>query len=613
MAISRTYGKLEFRKAERTISINKKTRLIDSWVITEAQPHVCIKLKSLFEKIAESATTPFIFLDSPEVCADLQWFLSRYPLEISPSDHKRLKKGTKSYQENINDLESILMPEYSCQVNYALNQGYEARHYQSVGVDLYMKCKRLLIGDDLGCGKTVIAILSFLRMGTLPAAVVMQTHLPTQWIDQIAKFTKLNVHYIKVTKPYSLPKADVYIFKYTCLAGWVDIFKTGFFKEVIFDEVQELRTGPGTNKYDAAKVLSDNVNRCMMLSATPIYNYADEIFNILDLLKPGCLGTLVDFVREWGAFNSYYNGKGRKFVCKDPAALGTYLRQNFLFLRRTREEVGMELPPINKIVHTIDYDQEIMDKDIQLAKTLAIQVFHGSFVESGHAARELSALVRHSTGVSKAKYVAEYVKILLENNIPVVLVGWHRAVYEIWARELEEYKPVFYTGSESTAEKNKSFSAFTNGETNLFILSLRSGAGIDGLQFRCHYIVYGELDFSPKIHDQVTARIDRPGQDTQVTAVYLTSNSGSDPVMLTTLGLKSSQMHSIIDPLAAPADQFTDESKIKQLAAYYFKEKGITEKDIIAAGVKIPVSSCCNSIILSPGICNTCDQPCEQL
>jgi len=959
MAINRTYGKLEFRKGT-----GSKSNPGGEWRITEAQPHVCIKLKSIFEKIPKYDTVPFSFPDSPEVCTDLSWFITRYPFDISEIDAKRLRNGTKSYHSSINDLESILLPSYIYHDNYVLNEGFSARHYQSIGVDLFMKCNRLLIGDDLGLGKaqplyskiatptgwilmkdiqrgtkifgadgkiyevsgiypqgirpvyritfndgttadcdgehiwcvrddnrrirgkgwttktttqllsqgitkkltaneliigknplpkweiplvnpvefseksyiihpyilglligdgylagetvcisipdtkietvdrinnllpdslklrenrypacpqyyitqkngkarsgnpfkrelerlklrvksklkfipeeylqgsieqrkellkglmdtdgsiikkrvtfhtcsqnltigitelvqslggmckiriydrthenkgieyhvnirtkfcpfkinvkteqwktktgpiaskyikginlignteqqcisvtspdnlyvtdnyivthnTVIGILSFLRQGTLPAAVVVQAHLPTQWIDQIAKFTKLNVHYIKGTKPYSLPKADVYIFKYTCLSGWADVFATGMFKTVCFDEVQELRTGPGTNKYGGAQALSNNAERCMMLSATPIYNYADEIFNILNLMKPGCLGTRDQFVREWGS-EVFRNGKS-KFICKDPAALGTYLRQNFLFLRRTRQDVGMELPPINKITHVIDYDEYEMEKDLQLAKTLAIRVFHGSFTEAGQAARELSSLVRHATGVAKAKYVCEYVKILLDNNIPVVLVGWHRQVYKIWAKELEDYKPVFYTGHESGPQKTESFRKFTAGETNLFILSLRSGAGIDGLQFRCHYIVYGELDFSPKIHDQVTARIDRPGQDTQVTAIYLTSNAGSDPLMIETLGLKSSQMHGVIDPLLAPADQFTDESKIKRLAASYFKDKGISEKDIIDAGVNIPLSSCCGSIILTPGYCNTCELPCEIL
>ena len=88
----------------------------------------------------------------------------------------------------------------------------------------------------------------------------------------------------------------------------------------------------------------------------------------MDLMKPGCLHNYDEFCREWA---SGYLGNGR-VICKDPAALGAYLRQNFLFLRRTRQDVGMELPPVNKIVHDIDYDEKLLAKDLELAKTLAI-------------------------------------------------------------------------------------------------------------------------------------------------------------------------------------------------------------------------------------------------
>jgi CO dehydrogenase/acetyl-CoA synthase gamma subunit (corrinoid Fe-S protein) len=125
------------------------------------------------------------------------------------------------------------------------------------------------------------------------------------------------------------------------------------------------------------------------------------------------------------------------------------------------------------------------------------------------ASRDLDMLVRKATGVSKARGVAAYVKILLENNIPVILAGWHRDVYDIWLNELAEYKPVMYTGTESPAEKEKSKMAFVNGETNLFIISLRSGIGLDGLQQRCSTVVIGELDHSPKVHDQLIGRADR--------------------------------------------------------------------------------------------------------
>ncbi|OZI06613.1 DEAD/DEAH box helicase [Siphonobacter sp. BAB-5385] len=534
----------------------------NQFTITRADPHVCIKLKHLFTRIPTYATAPFYFATTPEVCADLEWFLSRYPMLCSVSTQRRIAEGKARFEQDVNDLEAIHLPDYQPPVT-VLKGGFTARDYQVKAKETYLKVKRLLLGDDLGLGKTLSGILSFLHPDTLPAVVVVQTHMPKQWKEEgIEKFTNLKAHIIQGTKPYSLPAADVYILKYSCLAGWVDVYGKGLFKSVIFDECQELRVD-GTAKYNAARTLASNVDYCMGLSATPVYNYGNEIYNILDLINPRCLGDRDEFNREWTTL------VGMKRKVNDPKALGSYLRERFLMLRRTRADVGRELPPINKIVHTVGYDEAEVKKSEELAKELAMKVMEGSFIEKGEAARELDMLARYTTGISKARSVAQYVRILLENEEPVVLAGWHRDVYDIWLKELADFDPVMYTGTESGPQKEKAKQAFVSGETNLFIISLRSGAGLDGLQHRCKTVVIGELDWSPKVHDQLIGRVDRDGQENQVTAIYLVSDSGSDPVIINLLGLKSSQANGIVDPLSTPAEQFSDDSRMKALAKQY--------------------------------------------
>ena len=545
------------------IRLNEET---NQWEITEAKPHVCIKLKALFPKISKSSSFPFKFNNTPENCHDLLWFMERYPLVMADYHEKLLHRGRKKCLDTAKELEAILMPEYKA-APVKLKNGFEARDYQMKAAEFDSLQKRFLLGDDIGLGKTLTAILSFDNKAKLPAIVCVQTHLPKQWqIDGVEKFTNLTTHIIGKTKPYNLPPADIYIIKYSCLSGWVDVFQTNFFKSAVFDEVQELRRDE-SQRYQAAKVLSESVDYCMGMSATPIYNFGDEIFNVLDLIKPGCLGDRWDFLREW----AIPYGQHHKVV--NPTALGTYLRDNYYFLRRTREEVGRELPPINRIVHTVGYDTEAVKRSEEIARELAIKVTQGSFMERGQAARELDVFVRHQTGVSKAREVAAFVRILLECNEPVLLAGWHRDVYGIWERELWEFNPVFYTGTESPAEKEKAKAAFVSGATNLFIISLRSGIGLDGLQHRCRTVVIGELDWSPKVHDQVIGRVDRDGQANQVTVYFPVSDFGSDPVIIDLLGLKSSQSYGIIDPMKAIPEQHSDESRIKLLAESFLNKK----------------------------------------
>ena len=87
-------------------------------------------------------------------------------------------------------------------------------------------------------------------------------------------------------------------------------------------------------------------------------------------------------------------------------------------------------------------------------------------------------MVRQMTGVSKAKYVAEFVRILLESGETRSPRRLASDVYDIWLKELAEFKPVMYTGSERDTQKEKAKEAFVDGKTNLFIISLRSGIGL---------------------------------------------------------------------------------------------------------------------------------------
>jgi len=535
------------------------------WYISQAEPHICIKLKAIFNKLPKGAKE-FRFIDSPEVCHDLLWFMERYPLSIGDSDLVKLRQQKENHISFVNDLEKILLPDYT-PVPVHLKNGYAGRDYQIKGMEVYLKTKRILIGDDIGIGKTMIAILSMLHNETLPCVVVVQTHLTAQWKYEIERFTNLRVHIIKVTSPYNLPEADVYITKYSCIAGWIDVFRKNIFKSAVFDECQELRRFD-SKKYRSASALSESVEYCLGLSASPVYNYGDEIFNVIDAIKDNALGRMDDFLREWVPY-------GDKKV-KDPQALGTYLRENFLMLRRTRQEVGRELPPVNKIIHTVEYDAETVKKADEIAMQLAIKVTTGSFVERGVAARDLDIFVRQQTGIAKARGVAEYCKILLENKEPIVLAAWHRAVYDILLKELAEFKPVMYTGSETPAQKEKAKEAFVKGETDCFIISLRSGIGLDGLQARCNTVVIAELDWSPKVMEQLIGRVDRDGRDIsqQVTAIFLVSDCGSDPLIIDMLGIKASQSHGILNPLDSEVqEQYSDDTRLKLLAQKYLEKK----------------------------------------
>ncbi|WP_445766737.1 SNF2-related protein [Rheinheimera sp.] len=546
--------------------------LIDNkWHMRAIPPHVAIRLKHLFPRIPKWQSGEFTFPNDTAHCADLSWFLERYPMQMSKADKSKLKDGRVRFEKNQAQMEVILRPDYVPLSRHGLRDGQVIRQYQGQAIDLTLARMALLLGDDVGLGKTYTTAGFMLEPGTLPAAVVMQTHLQAQWQEKIESFTTLKVHKIKGTRPYTLPPADVYLYRYSQLLGWVDTFSDGFFKSVIYDEIQELRTGTSSGKGTAAKRLSDAALYRLGLSATPIYNYGAEIWNIMRFIDASLLGSFDEFTREWC--------KDDKQVA-DPEALGSYLREQNVMLRRTKRDVGQQMPPLNSIVEYVEADEKAIKSIDDLARQLAIKTISGSFMERGRAGRELDLLLRHATGVSKARSVAQYASILAENGVPFMLMGWHRDVYDIWLKELARFKPVMYTGSESESQKNEAKRKFIEGETNIFIMSLRSGAGLDGLQHRCSTVLFGELDWSPKVHEQIIGRLDREGQLEQITAIYLNADEGSDPPMVELLGLKQSQATGIIDPGRQLEAKHSDKTRIQALAERYLINKGTKTRDI---------------------------------
>jgi SNF2 family DNA or RNA helicase len=547
MAITKTFGAIHFAD--------------EKWIITKISPQVAIRLKALFPRISIVARPPIYLPNTLDICFDLEWFLQRYPMEMSDNDFNKLKIKKKIYEKKVEQLEEILSTEYIPRI-VTLKNNQELRTYQSQAVEIVLKNKFLLLGDDLGLGKTVSGIGVLISEGTLPAIIVVPTHLSHHWQEKIREFTDLSTHVIAGTKPYKLPNVDVFIMKYSCLTGWIDVFEHLSLKTVIFEEVHYLRRSD-SNRYTAAKELAAHCEIKLGLSATPIFNYGDEIFNILDILSKDCLGDQASFLREWTSNNKNI---------RDPKALGVYLRDNFMFLRRTPEDVGRQLPSINKIVQNVDFDQRTVRQAETLMNALAFRVLNGSFTEQGQASRELNILARKITGLSKAKAVAEYVKILLDNNRPVLLVGWHIDVYEIWKKELKEYNPVFYTGSVKAGEKDENANLFKSLKTKLIIFSLASGEGLDGLQFVCSDIVFGELGWNDATHNQLIGRLHRDGQVNQVTAHFLVSDSGSDPLIIELLGLKASESRRIIDPGHDIKQIESDDSRMKMLAKVILKQ-----------------------------------------
>lgn len=100
-------------------------------------------------------------------------------------------------------------------------------------------------------------------------------------------------------------------------------------------------------------------------------------------------------------------------------------------------------------------------------------------------------------------------------------------------------------------------------------------AGLDGLQHVSKTVVFGELDWSPQVHEQAIGRVARDGQTEPVFAYFLHTETGSDPTMRDVAEVKHMQLVGVRDPLSALVEEAElDPDHIKKLAQAYLDRAG---------------------------------------
>ena len=555
------------------------------WIIA-TQPHVALRMKRIFPKIAPAQQGYLRLSDTPENAREIQWFLERYPHEIGAADLKLLKSRAQQHRDK-EALVARMLSGIVETLSYPMAE--PPRPYQVTAAELWKASGGLLLGDALGSGKSITAITGIVDPRLQPALIVCYPHLARQFLRFFRRFAPhLNVHILQKGTPYDLTGRfhvisrdsgrlvclrgtglpQVIITNYQKLAGWAGTLAP-LLKSVVWDECQELRHA-GTSKYFAATTIADAVEFRLACSHTPMHNYGIEMWNVYRCIDAEVLGSREEFVTEW------CGGSGE--IVKEPRALGAYLRRSGAFLRRTRKDLKIELPRFQPVVETIETDSDLLERESLSCEELAHTIMQAGESRKGQkmqAAGEFDMRLRQATGIAKAPYVAAFVRMLLEagdEDEKVLVACWHRRVYEILNENLADFYPTMYTGSESPSAKARNLAEFVSGKSRAMLMSLRAGAGTDGIQQVCSLAVIAELDWCPAVHEQFFGRVDRDGQASPVFGYFLVSDEGSDPVVADIAGVKAQQLGGIRDPDAEMIEELqVDPNHVKKLAEAYLK------------------------------------------
>ena len=502
----------------------------------------------------------------------LKWIFERYPMEIlakSVWQRKSLPKIVKKINQN--KIEKLSKA----------NPGKQFRgkllNFQKEGLDFLLKSSgNALLADEMGLGKTVqtLAYIASEKQ-SLPALVIAPLVTLNNWESEINRFMKKKSRNgriledgtptstkIRTGKTKELDNYNFYIINYDLLHKRLDDLRDLNIRTLVCDEVQHLRS-KSTQKYAAVKKLAamESVKYRVGLSGTPIYNHGSEIWPIIDILKPGLLGSFKEFCEYF----CYLNEKGRAIVRESKRdSLREELKKHVM-LRRKKSDVLKELK--DKVRY-----KEIIDADIKFYQNELAKIWHkleeeqkSVKTEFGKSASYQRAIQseRQAAGMAKVPHVIEFVKNIMEIEESVVVFCHHKVIHNLLHQSLDEFSPSSIIGGQNDKKRQENIDKFQNGDTKLMIAGLRAGnLGINLTQAR--YVIFAELDWSPAYHRQAEDRLHRIGQKNTVFAYYLIGHGTLDDHVANILVDKSYEIDAIMDE---KNESFENKEKAKLILA----------------------------------------------
>ena len=431
--------------------------------------------------------------------------------------------------------------------------------YQEEGAAFLAGRCRAGLFDEPGIGKTAQAIRAMDLVGARRVIVVCPAAVREVWVGEIRKFSRNRRRVIKGRTISDLglwlkDKADVLLLSYEMLARWQKHLQGDLFDVLLTDEghyaknpaAARTRALYGT-QCDGASGVGRWAAHVWNLSGTPIPNDPVDIWPWMRFVGATTL-TLTAFTNRY--FKSSMGAFSARQTPRDDMVgeLRHLIRQHSL--RRTKEEAGLQIPPIWLTTQTVDGDTaEIRDllrqwPGLEGAILEAIEQGGLSFIEAQHI-----ATLRRLVGEAKAPAFVKLMEEELDNGLEkVVIMGVHKRALSLVAEGLARFGVVMIDGSVPEAMRVKAVEAFQNDPaTRVFVGNVRA-AGTGLTLTAAADIVMLESSWSPADNAQALMRVHRVGQEKQVRARFISLANSIDDVVTDTVARKTAAIAKIQPP-----------------------------------------------------------------
>lgn len=213
-------------------------------------------------------------------------------------------------------------------------------NYQRVGAAFLYKIGSGILGDQPGLGKTIMSLAVCEKARSERVLILCPAVLKYQWGNEIKKFLpEASVVVIdgSAAERIGLWREDhrFYIANYELLLRDLPAMAGREWDHVIADECTKISNPRAkTSKY-IKKIPAKNK---IAMSGTLISNKAEDVWNILDWVAPGCAGNFWNFMNTYCVRDRFGGISGYQNMAELKKKLGRYM------IRRLKTDVLPELP-----------------------------------------------------------------------------------------------------------------------------------------------------------------------------------------------------------------------------------------------------------------------------
>jgi SNF2 family DNA or RNA helicase len=468
-------------------------------------------------------------------------------------------EGSQAFEK----LEKLLIPEQLPLVTPPAGLRCDMRQYQSEGLNWLIFLQNAGLGgcfaDDMGLGKTIqtLALLQHnketIRTGIkaepnpeptlfdepearLTSLIIVPASIIYNWANEIKKFVPGMLVYSHKGNQRKKSASwfrnfDIIISSYHTVRQDIDIISLFSFHYIILDESQTIKN-PGSVIYRTmTRLRSDHK---LVLTGTPVENSLTDLWSQLNFVNPGLLGELSFFRREFA----------RPIEKEGDDSKEVKLRKIIkpFILRRTKEMVASDLPPVTELTVFCDmteeqyklYEEEKSAVRNSIFKSIETKGPEKSSIVVLQGLMKLRQLSNHpviayedyKAGSGKFETVLQDMESVISEGHKILVFSSFVRHLALYVAELTKKKIRFSLLTGATTNREKAVSSFEDDpENRIFLISLKAG-GVGLNLTSADYVFILDPWWNPASELQAMNRAHRIGQDKSVFMYkYITTNS----------------------------------------------------------------------------------------